>query len=396
MFTISCTNLSKSYRIYDSQRARLKEIFSLGRRVCHRPFWALRDVSFEVGKGETFGVIGDNGAGKSTLLRLLCGVTRPTEGVLEVRGTLSALLDLGAGFHPEFTGRENLRLNAVLVGLSPQEQKEKEEEIIAFAELGGFIDQPIRTYSTGMVMRLGFALATCVNPDVLVVDEVLAVGDQHFQKKCVDRILGFREAGKTIVFCSHGLYEVKRICDRAVWLKEGRVMALGKADEVVDAYTDDVRAREEQAGEQFRLSRAREQLARLTAVERDPPRDGEAFRTGEGLAVRVTCEAVRPDIGLTVGVGIVRNDRLICYGVSTQMDGLRLRSGEDGRLALVCRFPALPLQSGSYGLTVYLLDEEGLVIYDCWDQTAPFVVRQEGKELGVVRLEHAWEVLGKT
>jgi lipopolysaccharide transport system ATP-binding protein len=371
----------------------LKEILTLGRQVCHRPFWALRDVNFEVGRGETFGVIGDNGAGKSTLLKLLCGVTRPTEGALEVRGTLTALLDLGAGFHPDFTGRENLRLNAVLAGLTSREQAEKEEEIVAFAELREFIDRPIRTYSTGMVMRLGFALATCVNPDVLVVDEVLAVGDQHFQKKCVDRILGFREAGRTIVFCSHALYQVKQICDRAVWLKEGRVMALGRADAVVDAYTDDVRTREEQAGEQFRLSRAREQLARLTAVERDSPRDGEAYRTGEGLAVRVACEAVRPGVGVAVGVGIVRNDRLICYGVSTQMDGLSLQSGEGGRLALRLRFPSLPLQSGSYALTVYLLDEQGLVIYDCWEQTAPFLVRQEGKELGVVRMEHAWEVL---
>jgi ABC-type polysaccharide/polyol phosphate transport system ATPase subunit len=392
MSTILCQHLSKSYKIYDSQRARLKEILTLGRKSTHRPFWALRDVSFEVGKGETFGVVGENGAGKSTLLKLLCGVTRPTEGTLEIRGILTALLDLGAGFHPEFTGRENLRLNAVLAGMTHREQVAKEEEILAFAELGEFIDRPIRTYSTGMVMRLGFALATCVNPDVLVVDEILAVGDQHFQKKCVDRILGFREAGKSIIFCSHALYQIKQICDRALWLKEGRVMALGKAGEVADAYADHVRAMEDRAGEHYRLSLAPEQLARLARVEIASPPPGGVFRTGDSWAVRVECEAVRPGIGLAVGVGVRRNDRLLCIGVSTQMDGLRLQSGADSRCALSLSIPRLLLLSGQYALSVYLLDEEGLVVYDCWEQAAPFLVRQEGKELGVVRLEHVWEV----
>jgi ABC-type polysaccharide/polyol phosphate transport system ATPase subunit len=226
--------LTKQYDIYPRPADRLLEMIT--RRARHTVFPALQDVTFEVEKGEAIGIIGQNGAGKSTLLKLLCGVTRPTSGKIESFGTIASILELGTGFHPEFSGRDNASLNAAILGLSPAEVKRKLPAILEFSELGTFLDRPVKTYSSGMYMRLAFSVAVNVDPDILVIDEALAVGDGHFQKKCVDRIREFQEQGRTIVFCSHALYHVTAICRRTLWLDHGSVMRYGPTLDVVNDY----------------------------------------------------------------------------------------------------------------------------------------------------------------
>jgi ABC-2 type transport system ATP-binding protein/lipopolysaccharide transport system ATP-binding protein len=213
-------------------------IRSLLGRLDFREVWALRDVSFEVGRGEVVGIIGRNGSGKSTLLRVIARVLRPTSGRIWVKGRVAPLLELGGGFHPELTGRENIFLNGCLLGRTRQEVAERFDEIVDFAELREFIDAPLRTYSTGMVARLGFAVATAWEPEILLVDEVLAVGDQDFQKKCQARMETFRACGTTILLVSHNLEMVRKMCQRAIWLEHGRIQAIGSPDEVISRYQD--------------------------------------------------------------------------------------------------------------------------------------------------------------
>src|SRR6266576_1981013 len=231
---VRASELTKQYDIYRRPADRLIEFVT--RRPRHTVFPALQDVTFEVERGETVGIIGQNGAGKSTLLKLLCNVTRPTSGSLETRGTIASILELGTGFHPEFTGRDNAALNATILGLSPADLRLRLPDILEFSELGTFLDRPVKTYSSGMYMRLAFSVAVNVNPDILIIDEALAVGDGHFQKKCIDKIREFQEQGKTILFCSHALYLVNSICRRTMWLDHGRVMRWGPTLDVVYAY----------------------------------------------------------------------------------------------------------------------------------------------------------------
>lgn len=233
---ISVQNVSKLYRIYDSPAGRLKEILLRGRRKYHRDFWALEDVSLEVPTGEAVGIIGRNGAGKTTLLQIIAGVLQPTLGDVLVEGRVTALLELGSGFNPEYTGRENILLSGQILGFSEDEMKKRLDVIAQFAELEAFVDQPVKTYSTGMLMRLAFASAIHVDPDVLIVDEALSVGDVYFQRKSLDRMEHFRKSGKTVLFVSHDPQLVQRFCTYAVWIEGGKVAMTGKAREVVTAY----------------------------------------------------------------------------------------------------------------------------------------------------------------
>lgn len=233
---ISVQGISKLYRIYDSPSGRLKEILLQGRHKYHRDFWALRDINFKVPAGETVGVIGRNGAGKTTLLQIIAGVLQPTEGEVSVEGRVTALLELGSGFNHEYTGRENILLAGQILGFSEKEMQARMDVIVRFAELEGFVDQPVKTYSTGMIMRLAFAAAIHVDPDVLIVDEALSVGDVYFQRKSLDRIEYFRQAGKTILFVSHDPRMIQRFCTKALWIEGGRTALFGEAKEVVTAY----------------------------------------------------------------------------------------------------------------------------------------------------------------
>ncbi|MGB9606156.1 MAG: ABC transporter ATP-binding protein, partial [Bryobacteraceae bacterium] len=236
MNAIEVRGLSKSYPIYDSPLDRLKELLTFNRLRFHRDFWALRDLDFEVRRGETFCIIGENGSGKSTLLQLVAGILRPTQGEIKVNGRVSALLELGTGFNPEFTGRDNIFLNGAILGFTTRQIEEKYREIEEFAEIGDFINQPVKTYSSGMIVRLAFSVAIHVDPEILLVDEALAVGDIYFRQRCMRKVHELRSRGITILFVSHSMGDVKAIGDRALWLDQGRIRELGPADAVVAKY----------------------------------------------------------------------------------------------------------------------------------------------------------------
>jgi len=236
MTRISVNNLYKDFKIYDKPQDRLVEIILRNPR--HKVYHVLSDISFALADGKSLGIIGDNGAGKSTLLKLLVGILQPTSGSIQLKGQVAALLELGAGFHPEFTGRRNIYLNAALLGVPDENIPDIENDIIEFSELDYFIDRPVKTYSSGMFVRLAFSIATMVRPDILVIDEALSVGDMAFQKKCVQRMNEFREQQKTMVFCSHSMFHVQELCDTAIWLDKGKIQEIGDSDKVVGHYED--------------------------------------------------------------------------------------------------------------------------------------------------------------
>lgn len=233
---IKASNLTKCYQIYAKPQDRLKQSLWRGRRQYYRSFYALRNASFELNHGEVLGIVGVNGAGKSTLLRLVSGILAPTDGSINVRGRVSALLELGSGFHPEFSGRENVYMNASILGLTQKEIEERYESIVRFAEIGDFIHQPVKTYSSGMRMRLAFAVAVNVDPDILIIDEALSVGDGAFSRKSFERIMDLKRSGATILFCSHSTYQIEKLCTRALWLDSGEIQAIGEPSEIIKDY----------------------------------------------------------------------------------------------------------------------------------------------------------------
>jgi ABC-type polysaccharide/polyol phosphate transport system ATPase subunit len=259
--------VSKSYAIYDAPGDRLKELLSLNRLKRHQDFWALHDVSFEVKRGETFCIVGENGSGKSTLLQMVAGILHPTSGTVGIHGRVSALLELGAGFNPEFSGRDNVYLNGSILGLTTRQIDERYKDIAAFAEIGDFIDQPVKTYSSGMVVRLAFAVAINVDPEILLVDEALAVGDIYFRQRCMRKVHELRQRGITILFVSHAVSDVKAIGDRVLWLDHGRMIDVGEPDRVVSKY---LAAMTEKDSTYLRLKSATEPQARRGGAMRAP------------------------------------------------------------------------------------------------------------------------------
>jgi len=392
MVAIEACQLSKAYRIYANPKDRVKEYVFGSRRRYHQEFWALRDVSFRACVGSTVGIIGDNGAGKSTLLQLVAGILRPTSGSVATRGRISTILELGAGFNPEFTGRENALMSGSIMGIPPKEMERRFPEIAAFAEIGDFIDRPVKIYSSGMYVRLAFAVAISVEPDLLIIDEALSVGDQYFQKRCIDRIEAIRKAGKTILFCSHNLYQIRLICDEAIWLKDGRVAEIGEASRVVAAYENYLREREVPRPERAAAAGGEAGFpwvsqVRLSRGEESGERD--QFMTGEELVVTVAYQVPRPPTPLHVGIVIVRNDGVQCFGTGTHVAGVT-PPPSSGCVRL--RIPRLPLMSGDYAVTVYLLDEHGLHVYDQREREFKFQVTQHVQALGLCYLDHRWEV----
>jgi lipopolysaccharide transport system ATP-binding protein len=393
---IAAEGLGKTYRMYRRPADRLIEAVSGRRR--HVPMPALEGVSFRVPAGEGVGIVGENGAGKSTLLKILSGVTAPTAGTFHVEGKVAAILELGSGFHPEFTGRQNAVLNAALLGLSEAEVAATLPRILDFSELGDFIDRPVKTYSTGMAMRLAFSIATQVEPQVLIVDEALSVGDGYFQKKCMDRLLAFIRGGGTVLFCSHAMYYVTALCRHALWLRGGKVERFGPALEVVDAYEAYLLARQVK-GELPVLAAAEEAPAqargpvRLTAVRWSGggavrEQSGRWFTTGEAWELDVEWQSADAGRGVHVAVGVDRSDGVQVCSFATHQDGLPAFTGRHGRARL--EIPALPLVKGEFSLYVFLLDEEGLHV---WDQAVlhdAFRVAGDSYRTGLVSVGHTW------
>jgi lipopolysaccharide transport system ATP-binding protein len=367
-------HLHKAYNVYASPFDRIKRLVAGKGRFL--TFKALDDVSFTVPRGSAVGIIGENGAGKSTLLKIISGTTAPSQGQIKVYGVVAAILELGAAFHPEFTGRDNAVLYGALMGLERTEMLNLLDAIIDFAELGDFIDHPIKCYSTGMVMRLAFAVATHVDPDLLVVDEALAVGDGYFQKKCVNKILDIKARGTTILFCSHSMYYVTSFCDRAIWLGHGKIEEDGPAQQVVTHYEEYLVTREkrrldaatevseqEQEQEQPQLPAGHRAMIRGIRVCDAEGAELRSYSPGAALQVEVTWESVDPEARFQVGVSLDRGDGNRVVGVATQYDGISPPSGA-GVHRIEVLFHSLPLAQGTYSVTAYLFDESGLHVYD--------------------------------
>jgi lipopolysaccharide transport system ATP-binding protein len=388
-------DLHKWYRVYASPTERIKRVF--GGRGRYLDVQALDRVGFEVMPGTAMGIIGENGAGKSTLMKIVAGTTAPTAGEVEVRGTVAAILELGAAFHPEFSGRDNAVLYGALMGLDRDDMESRLHEIFAFSELGGFVDHPVKSYSTGMAMRLAFAVATHVDPDVLVVDEALAVGDGYFQKKCVDRIREIKDRGTTILFCSHAMYFITLFCERAIWLSDGRIEREGPSLGVVEAYEAHLLARESRrldAGEAAKQTGrdAGRQIGRITSVQ--PVGAGAMLPMtldhGGELAVDVDLSTVDPSERMHVAVTLDTLDGRCVLAASTKRDGEEPLTGAT-RYGLRLRFPEVPIAAGTYHIYAFLLDESGLVIHDQVIVTEALRWTPPEWTPSLIELTHSWE-----
>lgn len=388
MIAVEAKQLRKVYRLYQSPNLRLKEIIL--RRPFHSEFVALDDISFSVSHGETLGIIGENGAGKSTLLKILARTLKPTSGEIEISGRTAALLELGSGFNPELTGEENIYLNAYLMGLTKSDVTRKKQEIVDFSELGEFIQRPVKTYSSGMQVRLAFSVATSVDPDVLIIDEALAVGDQHFQKKCIDRMSAFRSRGKTILFCSHSIYHVQELCTRTAWIKDGRLRAIGKTNRVLDEYQNYVR--EKDALDGAVTPEGEEQSVRILSVDAcdEAGENVHSMAPGGPLYLRARIRNSGKQIEGHFGFSLMRNDEEMCFATSTHFDGLRPISFS-GDMEVKVFFPSFNLLNGVYFFRAAVLDLTGLHLY-CTAGSPPLAVHKERRELGMFLLDHQWRL----
>ena len=381
-----------------------------------RTHWALNDITFELHRGQCLGVIGDNGAGKSTLLKLLAGTMQPTRGTVQRVGRLTAILELGAGFHPDFTGRENLMFGGSVIGLGQAEMQSLAGDIIDYSELGEAIDRPVKTYSSGMLVRLAFALVTAVQPEVLIIDEALAVGDQHFQKKCTKRIDTFRKNGCTILFCSHSLYHVRQLCDQVLWLDRGQVNGLGDTETVLAQYKTHVRLQDATRQRETQLSNpsvvaddlqpnqelqawvAGGRKAGLLRVEVDglpAPEKGATIPTLNEADLVITVEAAaHGDEMPSIGVMLEQHPGVGITSVATHAEGIALSVAgqKDGFTTwkVTLTFNDLPLHSGEYVLSFYLFDAKGLLVYDEWKDYLHFLWVSPSLTPGLVRLPHFW------
>ena len=388
---VRATDVSKHYDMYRRPMDRLIEV--LTRRQRHIVFRALEGVSFEVERGESVGIIGQNGAGKSTLLKLLCGVARPSSGSLSTHGTIASILELGTGFHPEFSGRDNAALNATILGLTQREVRERLPQILEFSELGSFVDRPVKTYSSGMYMRLAFSVAVNVDPDILVIDEALAVGDGHFQKKCIDKIREFQEQGKTILFCSHALYYVTSICRRTLWLDQGRVMRYGSSVDVAHEYETFLRERDRQlpATEIVVPERTPVRIREVLVMDRSG-RARDRFNRGEEIQVRLRIESDSPSQPVHVIVGVHRSaDDMQCFAVGTHADGMRPLLGQT-EYEVTARLMDVPLLRGDYDVLSFAGDEQAMTVFDRRDLRPGFSMGGERYEIGMLAVDHRWDV----
>ena len=394
---ISVENASRRFRVRVQEARTLKDLFVLRGRTQPVDIWALRDVCLAVRPGDAVGLIGRNGSGKTTLLRLVAGIIKPTSGRVRAGGRIGSLLELGAGFHPEFTGRENVFLNGAIQGLRRSEIRERFDEIVAFAELEHAIDRPVRTYSSGMTMRLGFAIAAFLDADVLLLDEVFAVGDEAFQRKCFGRIFHFKQAGGTIIFVSHDATAVERLCERSVLLDGGRVAFDGPTREAVVRYrralADEIDPAEREAGlREWGSGEAAITSAEVLGAE------GEVrlqFLSGEPFVLRVR-------IAVAVGVAPprlhleLRDDAgTLVAGESVDVGSLGWAS-DSGEQLVRFEIGSLPLADGRFHLRLGLTDESGERLYHWLDEALVFLVYPGDDERGVVRFEGSWMIEAKT
>jgi ABC-type polysaccharide/polyol phosphate transport system ATPase subunit len=441
MNAIEVIDVTKTYRKYARRKqfATLKSAILSGTLVNDlnpdETFHALKGVSFGVRHGSTFGIVGRNGSGKSTALKLVAGITKPTTGTVSVQGRISALIELGAGFHPEISGRENVFINGIMLGLTKKEITRRFDEIVEFAELEDFIDAPVKTYSSGMYMRLGFAVAIHVDPDVLLIDEVLAVGDEAFTHKCLDKFAEFRRRNKTVLLVTHSLNLVERFCDEALWLNDGRARAMGDPRRVVSAYITEVEKQEERhmAAGDAKAKAAVDQLGAGTASVSEPApspqspapspeappdmfqategrwgsreaeitgvelvgEDGQpahVFYSGERVEFRLALKSAKPLTDFVVGIGIFNVDGVCAFGTNTNIEELK---GDrlEGEGHVTFTVDGLDLVAGTYKLDVALHKLDGFP-YDYHRLLYSFRVKSRTQDAGIYRPRHAWSFGG--
>ncbi len=396
---IALKDVSKTYRLFRKPSDRLIESLPFV-KTKSKPFVALKPMDLTVGKGDIIGLVGRNGAGKSTLLQLICGTLQPSSGSVSIKGRIAALLELGSGFNPEFTGRENVFLNGAILGLSRSELEAKFEEIHRFSEIGDAIDQPVKTYSSGMFVRLAFAVAVCVDPDVLVIDEALSVGDGAFAKKSFDRIMQLKESGKTILFCSHNLYQVEAICNRALWLHQGEVVAQGKPSDVIHRYEGFLYGIE-QGDTSFPVPDQPQDPGRPQFKQVSISLDGKPATqtkipvgiTGQScLSLYVSWQGPAGHPPPSLAVTLHAADGRLIASASSQIDEFKQQQSDDGKGHTRLDFPKLPLLKGEYWVEVYLLCEQGILFYDQQIPAARFKMQSPdfSLEQGVFHIEREW------
>ncbi|MEO8304395.1 MAG: ABC transporter ATP-binding protein [Betaproteobacteria bacterium] len=384
--------VGKDYARVDARGGRVRLVWDLLRgRAAASVFTALDGVSFRLERGQSLGIIGENGAGKSTLLKVVAGVIKPTRGTVVVNGRVGALLELGSGFHPDYTGLANIDLAAALLGLTPAQIDDRREEIIAFADIGEHIREPIKHYSSGMVVRLGFAVATTLTPDILITDEVLAVGDESFQKKCIAWMESYLAGGGTLLLVSHSMYHVQKLCRNALWLEHGRPRLYGDADHVAREY---LAWHETRTAAAAKTARAPPPASAYIVTDVSLTIDGGLDEVDPARGFRVDVEVGSPDDREPVlAVGVVRADATPVYGTTSEIDGAAPMRVGPSRYRFSVRFEHLALLPGHYRLRAHAMDPEGLRLFDTHE--VPFVVAGATRELGYARLPHAWSDTGE-
>ncbi|GIO88503.1 teichoic acid ABC transporter ATP-binding protein [Paenibacillus faecis] len=400
---IEIRDVVKAYKLYDKPIDRLKEALSPIHKVYHKEFKALDGISFSVNKGDALGILGKNGSGKSTLLKLITGVLSPTSGTIQVKGKISAILELGAGFNPEYSGKENIYLNGLMMGFTRTEIEEKMDDIIKFADIGDFIEQPVKVYSSGMFARLAFAVSINVEPDILIVDEALAVGDVRFQTKCIDKMKELKNNGTTVLFVSHATEQVKRFCNKAVWLKDGIIQALGESSEIADMYEDYMKYNTEYMAKETIHTNCSDKILPNDFVKPDNPDiltsitnvslNQNKFKTFDQLEVEVEYEVYEEVIeDLLLGVAIYTPDREYIFGPNTYLEKVDIPN-KFGRHRVKYIIAKLPLLGGTFCLDVGLFNNEGIVCLHYKESVVEFNITNKYISEGLVYINHRWEVL---
>ena len=389
---VSVENVWKYFRLYHEKNQYLKSTLLRGRRARYDEFWALKGVDFEIPFGSTFGIIGSNGSGKSTLLKCLAGILSPDKGSVSCNGRMAALLELGAGFHPDLSGRENIYLNGAILGMTRSEIDRKLEEIIDFSGLEKFVDTPVKNYSSGMVVRLGFAVATNVDPEILIIDEVLAVGDESFQHRCHEKIESFRQEGRTIILVSHGLMQVAQLCSTVAWLEKGVIQEIGPSYEVIGKYAgqshDAAPKAEGEIGERWGSHEAEITRAEFVNADGVPV---HVLKSGEPISLQIDYTAHMPIKEPVFGIRITHLHGTNVWGSNTKRMGFQPATlNNSGTITL--NIPELPILAGTYDLTIALTDQHETYEYDHWERRVRFdVVQYNSFDEGLIQIEANWQ-----
>ncbi|MFM4746800.1 ABC transporter ATP-binding protein [Aeromonas veronii] len=387
---IQVRNLTKSYHIYTNPKYRLLQMLCRGRKEYFKVFSALNNVSFDVNKGDSVGILGHNGAGKSTLLQVLTGTLAPTSGTIHTNGRIAALLELGAGFNPEFTGKENVYMNAAILGLSKTEIEEKYEDILAFADIGEFIHRPVKTFSSGMYVRLAFSVAVHIEPEILIIDEALAVGDIRFQMKCLQHMEGLKARGTTILFVSHSPEQVKRFCNKAIWLDSGKVKAIGSSSEICDQYKDYMAVGKTSDSSNNTTSTIEPSSIPAKIVTRGL--DHSVLKPGDSITLTIEYEVFDEKIdGLLIGTAIYTLNRIYVFGPNTYLDKIEIPNTK-GRHKIEYHISSIPLLPGSFSFDIGLFSDKGLVNFDYISSAEEFTIKDEYNNEGLVFINHNWIV----